>query len=127
MNHHVTPRSIAYTATQVRVLFLLSFRLFLIFPPPSSSFHLALHVNGSVNTTGSTIHHSTTLSLTFLKMLKTMRHRRTPLMFLPGGISKSYWGYMEDQYANIRVVLGKFSPLYLAGVVKVPGTCSDHQ
>ncbi len=92
MNNCITLRSIAYAATQVHSHHLMVFSSSLCSPPPppSSSFHSALHENGSVNTMGSTTHHSTTLSLTFSRILRMIQLTRMLVIFLNGGISTSY-------------------------------------
>ncbi len=58
--------------------------------PPSSSFHLAWHENGSMNTTAFTIHCSMISLLTSSRILRTIQHRRRLMNFLIGGISTSY-------------------------------------
>jgi hypothetical protein len=96
INHHITPQSIGYAATQVHwhiLIFFSSFLMFTLPPPPSLSFHSALHKNGSVNTTGFTTLYSTISSLTFLRMLRIIQHRRTLMMFWTGRIGMSYQRY----------------------------------
>jgi len=91
MNNHVTSRLIAYTASQVRFQFLMIFRSFLMFLlSPSSSFHLAQHENGSMNTMAFTIHCSMISSLTSLRNSRMIQHRRVLMNFSIGRISTSH-------------------------------------
>ncbi len=58
-------------------------------PPPSSSFHLARHENGSASIMAFTTRRSMTLLSTILRMSRMIQRWRTLMNFLTGGLGAS--------------------------------------